>query len=33
MYCLSAERVAQRVQKLLASDVPVTSLRVESTTG
>ena len=25
MYCLSAERVAQRVQKLMASDVPVTS--------
>jgi transketolase len=25
MYCLSAARVAQRVQKLLASDVPVTS--------
>jgi transketolase len=25
MYCLSAERVAQRVQKLLASSVPVTS--------
>ena len=25
MYCLSAERVSQRVQKLLASDVPVTS--------
>ena len=25
MYCLSAERVAQRVQKLMKSDVPVTS--------
>ena len=25
MYCLSAERVAQRVQKLMTSDVPVTS--------
>ena len=25
MYCLSAERVAARVQKLLASDTPVTS--------
>jgi transketolase len=25
MYCLSAERVAQRVQKLLVSSVPVTS--------
>jgi transketolase len=24
MYCLSAERVAQRVQKLMLSDVPVT---------
>ena len=25
MYCLSAERVAQRVQKLMTSDGPVTS--------
>ena len=33
MYCLSAERVAQRVQKLLASDGPVTSLRLRVIDG